>query len=139
MKLFGPLAFEGHTWDTDSEGVNFGGKGLNIRPRDMAKFGQLFLDEGIWDGEQLISADYIDEATRNQLTVFSEDGDYGYLWWLNEIEGHPMYAAVGFGGQHITIVPELDLVVVITSSFWRRHNDNDAIIYDLIVPAIIEP
>lgn len=138
MKLFEPLAFERHSWETDSEGLYFGGKGLSVRPRDMAKFGQLFLDGGVWDGEQLVPESYIQESTVDQLGGISAETEYGYLWWPSEVEGHDAYAAVGFGGQYITVVPDLELVVVITSNFSRPRNDNNAIIYDLIVPAIID-
>ncbi|MGB1249132.1 MAG: serine hydrolase domain-containing protein [Candidatus Promineifilaceae bacterium] len=137
QKLFTPLGFEGESWDTDSDGVYFGGKGLNLRPRDMAKFGQLFLDEGQWDGVQLVSADYIRESTTDRLDNVAADGEYGYLWWPGEVEGHTAYSAVGYGGQYITVVPDLELVVVITSNYWRQYPNNNAIIEELIVPAIV--
>ena len=138
QELFDPMNFSGESWDVDADGVHFGGKGLNLRPRDMAKFGQLFLNDGQWEGEQLISAEYVAAATTNQLSDTQSTEEYGYLWWPGEVEGYETYAAVGYAGQYVTVVPELELVVVITSSFWRRHANNNAIIRELIVPAIVD-
>lgn len=137
-KLFEPLGFQNISWDTDSNGLNFAGKGLNIRPRDMAKFGQLILNDGEWNGVQLIPANYLHAATVDQLDGIAANGEYGYLWWPGEVDDHDSFAAVGFGGQYITVVPELELVVVITSNYTRPRDGNDNIIRDLIVPAIVD-
>ncbi len=138
QELFAPLNIETSEWATDSDGDNFGGKGLQLRPRDMAKFGQLFLDQGVWQGEQLISAEFVQQATTSQVETGEASG-YGYLWWLGEVEGYASYAAVGFGGQFVHVVPELELVTVLTSNYWPPRDNSSEIIEALIVPAVTVP
>ena len=134
-KLFEPMQFADWRWDTNPDGVHGAGEGLHLRPADMMKFGQLILNAGAWEGEQLVSAEYIHEATSNQLSE-ALGGKYGYLWWLDEAVGNPTYVAIGYGGQFVHITPELDLVVVITADYQRHRDGNDAIIHEMIVPAI---
>ena len=135
-KLFVPIGIEPPLWQPDSSGLPFGGKGLVMRPRDLAKFGQLLLDDGEWWGEVLISAEFIAEATQNQVSSLTDE-QYGYLFWIDETDdGYPAYSAVGFGGQYITVVPELELVVVITSNFSRPWRENASIIEPFIIASI---
>lgn len=136
-KLFAPLGIEPPPWEIDTEGNPFGGKGLAMLPRDMAKFGQLLLDEGSWQGKQVVSANYIDIATQNQVSDVTLT-KYGYLFWLNEEGDDKIISAVGYGGQYITIVPKHDLVVVITSDFLPPRDGNDSIIEPFIIDAIVE-
>lgn len=132
-KLFVPLGIEPPPWQLDSNGVPFGGKGLAIRPRDMARIGQLVLDKGVWEGKQLVSAEYLNIATQNQVADIHDEA-YGYLFWIDEESKQRRVNAVGYGGQYITIIPEYDLVVVITSNFSpARYGQTD-----LIEPFIIE-
>ncbi|MGB1249131.1 MAG: serine hydrolase domain-containing protein [Candidatus Promineifilaceae bacterium] len=135
-RLFGPLAFENVTWQPNKDGVHGSGEGLFLRSRDMIKFGQLFLNEGVWEGERLLSADYIRESTVNQLGDAKANGEYGYLWWLGDVNGSAAHIATGYGGQFLTVVPDLDLVIAITSGGWRHHEGNEAVIYEFIAPAM---
>ena len=92
---------------------------------DMAKFGRLYLNGGEWEGNQIISKEYIEESTRIQFDRSSGYADYGYQWWIDEYgqNGYTAFWAQGFGGQYIYVVPQLDLIVVFTS------NRNNAINY----------
>ena len=113
--LFGPLGVPHYRWDTDGRGHALGGAGLYLRPRDVAKLGQLFLDQGVWRGRQLVSRDYVAQATTPQTSGGWPLGvGYGYHWWTAPIQGLPAFSASGYGGQWIRVIPALDMVVVIT-------------------------
>ncbi len=113
--LFGPLGFGEVQWTQGPKGYRFGGAELFMRPRDMARFGQLFLDGGSWNGEQLIDPEWVAESTRNQLPR-SMGREYGYWWWMGRKDG---YQAQGWGGQKIRVWPEQKMVVVETNADHR--------------------
>ncbi len=106
--LFEPLGVSSGHWDWRSapEGVAFGGGGLSITSRAMAKFGYLYLEGGDWNGQQIVPADWVE--------VSVADPHYGYQWWRLSNGG---YAALGYGGQRIAVIPDLEMVVVITGEF----------------------
>ena len=106
--LFGPLGITTATWDTDLSGRHWGGTGLRIRPRDMAKIGQLALQEGLWEGRRLVSREWIAESTRGQTAGIAEAPNYGYQWWIRP---RGRYLAHGYNGQYIGVDPEADLVM----------------------------
>jgi len=119
--LFGPLGITNYKWDTDTKGFYGGGHLLYLTPRDMAKFGQLYLQHGLWNGVQLVPEKWVSDSTSSQIQV-DDVTSYGYLWWvyqqydsLNK-NAVPAYAARGYGSQHIIVIPERDLIVVITSN-----------------------
>jgi len=114
-KLFGPLGIADFSWYALRDGSSWGGTGLQLRPEDMAKLGQLYLDHGTWQGKQLVPASWVAEST----TKFTPKWDansfpigYGYQWWMTE-QG---YTALGSGGQAILVNPAQDLVAVVVSS-----------------------
>ncbi len=106
--LFGPLGIGTATWDPDLSGRHWGGTGLRIRPRDMAKIGQLTLQEGLWEGRRLVSREWIAESTRGQTAGIAEAPNYGYQWWIRP-QGR--YLAHGYNGQYIGVDPEADIVM----------------------------
>ncbi len=115
--LFGPLGIAPVVWPSINNGKHVGTHGsLYVRGRDMAKFGQLFLQEGVWDGEQVISAEWVAESTQPRLTVYGQVR-YGYQWWFQEMSGYDVPYTSGYGGQHIYIVPELDAVIVTAADY----------------------
>ena len=92
----------GHSW-------------LKLRPDDLAKIGQLYLDRGTYGGRQVVPSAWVSEATTNQseAPVTGSGGDgYGFMWWVRSADDDPAYAALGSGGQLIEVVPNLRLVVV---------------------------
>ena len=100
-------------WPTDSRGTHTGWGLLKLRPLDLVKLGQLFLDHGRWRGKQVVPASWVRDATSAQ--VQGAAGNYGYEWWVTEADGEPAYQALGFGGQLIEVVPNRDLVVVMAT------------------------
>lgn len=104
------LTGAGFGWAVDPQGMNFGGYGLRLRAQDMAKLGLLYLNGGVWEGEQVVPADWVHQATTKQADT--TEAGYGYLWWVGDLEGEPLFGAQGNGGQRIFVVPSRELVVV---------------------------
>lgn len=143
--LFGPLGIQSVRWTRGPKGYYMGGNEVALRPRDMLKLGRLVLQNGEYDGEQLISQEWMDEATRSYFRSRYSGHDYGYYWWIDTFGGYESIFAWGYGGQYIFVVPEVDMVVVCTSNLTNRPrgiNHNDAI-FDLlanyILPAVQPP
>lgn len=112
-KLFGPLGISDYRWEADKSGTNFGGVGISMKPRDMARFGLFCLREGQWEGKQIIPAELMRALTSKHADTGMPVGNYGYYWWLPPIGG---YVARGYLGQQIFVFPDQDLVVVITAN-----------------------
>jgi CubicO group peptidase (beta-lactamase class C family) len=119
-------------WVKDPNSNSTGGWGLTLIPRDMARFGFLYLNHGIWDNNQIISKTRIDESTA------MNPNKYGYLWWLHEEDGVFAYLALGDGGNVICCIPEIDLVVAIASEFIINPRDRWTLIKECIIPAVID-
>ena len=130
-ELFAPLGISGFNWDTDSKGISIGGWGLQITPRDMAKLGYLYLHNGTWDGQQIVSAEWDRAATQKHVGTDSQLG-YGYQWWIYPSFG--AYTALGRYGQTIFVVPDLKLVIVTTAAL-DGHEEIFQLIEKYIVPA----
>jgi CubicO group peptidase (beta-lactamase class C family) len=124
-------------WPTDPRGYHTGFSGLQLPARDLAKLGYLYLNGGRWDGAQVVPADYVGASTRAQSRPPPDDpcGGYGYQWWVTSERGHPSFLAVGFGGQFVQVVPDLDLVVVTTSDAANQRIDAQALVGEAIIPA----
>jgi len=143
-RLFGPLGFDGATWNVDRQGYSFGGVQLRLRARDMLKLGRLFLDGGVWEGARVVSEAWIADATFPHISWDPNDPhpsrSYGYFWWVGDCRGVPCYRASGYGGQLIVVVPSLDMVVVTTSeASWDRAQANASwdTAYTLIVEHVL--
>lgn len=117
-------------WIKDPQGITTGGWGLTITARDMARFGFLYLNRGLWDDRQLIAAQWIEESTAMNANK------YGYLWWLFETEGALAYTAAGSGGNHIYCIPNRDLVVVIASKIIPKPLDRWPLVEKCVLQAI---
>jgi CubicO group peptidase (beta-lactamase class C family) len=103
-------------WLRDPDGVHAGPFGLALTARDMIKIGELWLTGGVWHGRRILDAPYISQASTNQVPEL--DGKirgYGYLWWYTPPATHGSYSASGMYGQLITVVPDLEAVIVISS------------------------
>jgi CubicO group peptidase (beta-lactamase class C family) len=123
-------------WPRDPQGYHYGGAFLKLPARDLAKLGYLYLNGGRWDGTQVVPADYAAASTRPQSDPPVGPGDYGYQWWVTNETGHDSFRAMGFGGQLIQVIPELDLVVVITSDADQGRFDAANLVGTTIVPAV---
>ncbi len=126
--LFGPLGITDYRWpitnSLGNQGLAMTGGGLNLRPRDMLKFGQLYLNNGVWEGERLISEAWIGESTRKHATSDLYGEEFGYLWRMvnREVSGRTVrsFEAWGNGGQFILVFPSLELVAVFTGENYGR-------------------
>ena len=122
--LFEPLGITGVEWNRYRGDTDAGG-GLRLRPRDMAKIGQLVLAGGRWNDRQIVPRGWIETSTAPKFKA--TDGlSYGCLWWLGRslLNGREVHwaGALGRGGQSIRIVPELDLVVVVTAGYYQDYS-----------------
>jgi CubicO group peptidase (beta-lactamase class C family) len=116
-RLFAPLGIEHPTWETSPQGISTGGYGLSIRTEDIARFGQLYLQKGTWNGKQLVPATWVEAATARQTSNGSNpqsdwDQGYGYQFWRSR---HGAYRGDGAFGQYCVVMPDQDAVVAITS------------------------
>jgi CubicO group peptidase (beta-lactamase class C family) len=123
-------------WPRDPQGYHFGGAFLKLPARDLAKFGYLYLNGGRWDGAQVVPADYVAASTRPQSDPSQGPGDYGYQWWVTNETGHDSFRALGYGGQLIQVIPDLDLVVVITSDATQGRQNAADLVGAVIVSAV---
>jgi hypothetical protein len=112
--LFRPLGISEVYWPADSTGINFGGSWLELTLPDMAKFGYLYLQQGVWDGQVIVPAAWVEASTSSKIETGYMDYQYGYQWWVDPTGG---YHARGYGGQYIFVVPEQNMVVVFASGF----------------------
>ncbi len=129
-RLFASLGITHYDWGKDPDDNAFGGANLRLAPRDMAKLGFLFLNNGTWDGVQIVPADWVATAT-SSFEMVGVDRGYGYQWWT-----HPTlsaYSARGYLGQFIYVFPDLDMVVVFTAS--TNYVQDDILIEDFVLPA----
>jgi CubicO group peptidase (beta-lactamase class C family) len=136
----------GFVWADDAQGNSVGAFGLKLTARDMAKIGYLYLQDGRWEGRQIMPRGYVRASTREQVqTYYSPAGGpeggpagYGYLWWMREVRGYRAFYAAGSGGQLIYVIPELDLVVVIVSEApGREESESPDLLLDYdVVPAV---
>jgi CubicO group peptidase (beta-lactamase class C family) len=125
--LFDPLGITDWEWGKMASGNPGASWGLRLRPRDLAKIGQLVLDHGVWHGQQIVSAAWIKEMTTPQ--VVRPKFIFGYLWWLDRrsVVGRDfdLIYGSGWGGQCLYIVPSLDLVVVVTAGVYNFDGQGD--------------
>lgn len=131
-------------WGSDPNGVFSGGYNVYLTPREMAKFGLLYLNEGKWKGKEILPASWVNASMSTQ-TIAKADTDYGFNWWVKKMKGHPVGIANGFGGQYIFVVKDLNLVVVITANTIDFDKDVDfrGVVENFVIPsakkAILEP
>ncbi|TVX96624.1 serine hydrolase domain-containing protein [Cohnella terricola] len=142
--LFGPLGIQNYYWMSDSNGINVGGTNLTMVPRDMAKFGLLYLHKGKWQGKQIVPMKWVTASTERHIsTNTTEPGDqYGYLFWLADVKGsdgksHFSYEANGYGGQIIRVIPDLKTVIVMTfSPFSQEKADPERMLREDVIPVL---
>ncbi|OLS27624.1 MAG: 6-aminohexanoate-dimer hydrolase [Candidatus Thorarchaeota archaeon AB_25] len=131
--LFGPLGITTRFWLTDPLGINFGGSNLALKPRDMAKIGLLFINNGTWDDQQIVSADWVNRSSQGPQTPYYQVS-YGYQWWIDDDDG--WYSGRGYNGQYIYVVPEYDILVVFTSDNEDGPYEYDWLVADGIIGAV---
>ena len=136
-RLFEPLGIAAPTWEASKQGVSMGGFGLSVRTEDIARFGQLYLQKGMWQGKQLVPAAWVETATSRQMSNGSSptsdwEQGYGYQFWRSR---HGFYRGDGAHGQFCLILPQYDAVVAITSG-TRDMASVMNLVWDRLVPAL---
>jgi CubicO group peptidase (beta-lactamase class C family) len=136
LNLFDPLAIDDWEWGRMANGDPGASWGLRLRPRDLAKIGQLVLNRGTWRGRRVVSSEWIDQMIAPH--VIRPNYRYGYLWWLDRrtVDGRDVdvVEAIGWGGQYLEVIPSLDMVLVVTAGLYDfsgvRHQGaaNDAVL-----------
>lgn len=139
-RLFKPLNITGADWQRDPKGISVGGYGLRVKTEDIAKLGQLYLQNGKWEGEQLLSETWINEATKKQTDSNEGDSDwsqgYGYQFWRCKPEPG-FYRGDGAFGQYCIVIPQKDTVIAITSESKDMGASMD-LVWEHILPALDE-
>jgi len=129
--LFGPLGITGVNWDRDPQGHDFGGNNVAMTPRQMIRFGQLYLGSGELDGRRILPRSWIEASWRPRTRSHWNGYHYGYFWWTRDYDDITVHYAWGHGGQRIFVIPEADLVVAVTSGLRSNgrsgHGVNRAI------------
>ena len=146
--LFGPLGIDSIKWDVFPNGEAEAGGGLYLRPRDMIKFGVTYLNDGVWNGEGIITSDWVEKSAsvynyNSGIRVPIEDSGrngYGYTWWISEVgrgagKTH-MFRANGWGGQVIMILPEKEMVVVFTGGNYTSRSTLFEMLERYLLPAL---
>ncbi len=131
-QIFSKLGFSDYFWEEDPQGICFGGSGLQILPKDMAKLGYLFLNNGTWNVNQIVSEEWVSQASEGKIFL-SYRTEYGYQWWV-----YPLidaYLALGWAGQIICVIPQHDIVAVFTSSLNENEFPFREIVADYIIKA----
>jgi len=136
-RLLAPLAIESFFLGEEDHGVL---GDIELRPRDMMKLGQLYLQEGSWNGKEIVSKAWVNESTSTKIAASSGLG-YGYFWWTRDFKWKgktvSSFFAWGYGGQYIFVVPELKLVVAMTGSHWTTDPKNHVMemMENYVIPA----
>lgn len=146
--LFGPMGVDSIQWDGFPNGILETAGGLHLRPRDMLKFGVMYLNDGAWKGERIISKDWVAKSSEiygnnSGIKVPIEDSGnngYGFTWWISQL-GHygqktNMYRANGWGGQVIMVLPENKMVVVFTGGNYTSKSHLFKILQSYILPSL---
>lgn len=135
-RLFEPLGIENPVWGTSPQGNTLGGWGLYVRTEDIAKFGQLYLQKGAWQGKQLIPASWVAQATAKQVSNGSDptrdwDQGYGFQFWRCR---HGAYRGDGANGQFCIVLPDQDVVIAITADTRDMQSELN-VVWDDLLPA----
>jgi len=133
-------------WPVDPQGIHEGANLLKLRPRDMAARGQLYLDQGRWQGKQVVPAEWVEQATSSHVmqgedTVLPEFPGYGYFWDVGKLANRDAFMAIGHGGQLVAVVPELELVAVMATELDQSDLSTDLTLgsaRNVIEAAIVE-
>jgi len=140
--LFSRLGIEKTSWKFSPLGEAQTGGGLGLCSRDLLMLGQLYLNGGTWNGQQLVSTNWIKTSVQPHARV-DEQTEYGYLWWLKTFQtggkSYPAYFMSGNGGNKVAVFPALDMVVVITSTNYNTkgmHQQTEKLLTDYVLAAV---
>lgn len=139
--LFKPLGVEGVYWSKDPNGIHFGGSEMHLTSIDLAKFGLLYLNNGKYNGQQIIAEDWIKESMKNYIEKENIKWyeTYGYLWYPRQFGKHSTYQAAGVGGQFLIILPKHELIIITTANANSMvgTKENERNLSDFIINKVI--
>jgi CubicO group peptidase (beta-lactamase class C family) len=141
--LFDPMDFGPSEWSVSTDGHERAASGLRLLPRDMSKVGQLVLTGGVWNGKQVVPAEWVTRATTAMVRMPDGRG-YGYHWYTGTFSDAkhpplPWIAGIGWGGQRVYVMPKLDLVVGINCGNYRRPGSEQSAVGIAIVTEVVLP
>lgn len=138
--FYSRLGITDYDWQSQPDGFPEGAARMHMRPRDMLKVGITYLDNGVWNGAQVIPTNWVSEVSTVQVNGFA--GDYSYFFWMRQLNGVNYISADGDGGQYINIFPDQNMVIVMTQGNylgWPLYvNQADDIMGNFVLPAINE-
>ncbi|UQZ32273.1 serine hydrolase [Paenibacillus sp. PK3_47] len=144
--LFGPLGIQEYEWEADPRGIHTGGFGLKLRPADLMKLGQLYLQQGEWNGHQLISRELVKASTETAIQVEApRRGGYAWHWWTDTFQESgdkspapvlEYFNARGYGGQFVYVLPALETVVVLTQDKFGKSKPSTDVFREHIAPVL---
>jgi CubicO group peptidase (beta-lactamase class C family) len=138
-RLFDPLGIDAPKWDKNPQGISIGGYGLYLKTEDIAKFGQLYLQKGLWENQQLIPSDWVQEATNKQVSNGSDAASdwnqgYGYQFWRCR---HNAFRGDGKDGQFCIVLPDQDAVVVMTANTSNMQSQL-SLVWEYLLGAMVD-
>jgi len=144
--LFDPLGVEGGAWQMMGGGLLFASGGLFLRPRELAKIGSLFLNDGYWKDTQVVSEQWVDESTEAHILTMGRTlhpaTAYGYQWWIKDFQSgsnvYPCFLAAGWGDQYMFVFPGQEMMVLFNGGNYLRSGtiSQFALVEDYILPAL---
>lgn len=139
-RLWEPLGIDDPSWETCPRGINTGGWGLKLSTESIAKFGQLFLQDGVWEGKRIVPEGWVAEATQKHVSNGDDPASdwaqgYGFQFWRCK---HNAYRGDGAFGQYCVVMPDQDAVLAITSSMGDMQSPLN-LVWDLLIPAMEGP
>lgn len=137
--LLGPLDIPARPWDRSPSGYYLGGNNMAFTPRELLRFGELYLAEGRWKGERVLPASWLERTFRSRVRSSYNGNGYGYGWWTRRIAGEKVWFAWGYGGQYLLLVPRLELAMVATTAPGRERGrwDADRAIFGILREEVI--
>jgi CubicO group peptidase (beta-lactamase class C family) len=143
--LFNHLGIEEWVWSSLNDSVSNGGWGLRLRPIDLAKFGQLYLQQGRWGNVQVVPEEWVATST-DSLGAMSIWANYGYQWWrygsrtveAGLLDSTGIYMGLGWGGQYLWVIPYYNMVVAVLASNGDDSLSDEAMLWDYLLRMIEE-
>ena len=133
-KMFNHMGVTVVNWEESPEGINTGGWGLHIQSESLAKVGQMWLDGGVWNGKQIVSKEWIEQMSAKQ----ANGGDYGYGYQVWMCKYPSAVRADGALGQYVIVVPEKDVVIVLTEASFTNGKPQRNLIWDNFLPQLVD-
>lgn len=140
--LFAPLGIEKADWKFSPLGEAQTGGGVGLRSRDLLKLGQVYANGGVWGGKEIVPESWVKVSTQPHVRI-DDQTLYGYLWWLKSFKSgeqvHPAYFMSGNGGNKVVVLPDLHMVVVMTSANYNTkgmHEQTERLLTDYVLAAV---